>query len=150
MMGQKLTHFVIPAGFTFHELVCKIPQPDGEEPGETSWGDSEFNHLFTTVEGDGSLIVELLDRFYIVSPSTGRRGFGKTIMDANDALFVGLLETDPLFTQVCISDKWLFTVTNDFEPSPTVDNSSKIRQLCKIGVRKFKTKAEQEASKTAQ
>jgi hypothetical protein len=137
-MGRKLTHFVIPAGRTVHEMVCKIPQPDGEEPGQTSWGDAELNHLFTTVEGDGSLIVELLDRFYIVSPLTGRRGFGKTIMDANDDLFVGLLETDPLFQTVCTADKWLFTVTNDFEPSPTVDNSSKIRQLCKIGVRKVK------------
>lgn len=135
-MPQRLTHFVIPAGRDFHEVVCKIPQPDGEEPGHTSWGDAEFNHLFTTVEDDGSLIVELLDRFYIVSPATGRRGFGKTIMDANDDILVGLLETDPLFDQVCIADKWLFTVTDDFEPSPTVDNSSKIRQLCKIGVRK--------------
>lgn len=142
-MSQQLTHFVIPAGHTFHEVVCKIPQPDGEEPGHTSWGDQEFNHLFSTVEGDGSLIVELLDEFYIVSPRTGRHGRGKTIMEANDDLFVGLLETDPLFDQVCTADKWLYTVNADFKPSPQNRGSNEIRQLCKIGVRKFRAEAEQ-------
>lgn len=136
-MAQKLTHFVIPAGRTFHEVVCKIPQPDGEEPGHTSWGDREFNHLFTTVDGDGSVIVELLDRFYIVSPSTGRHGFGDAIMDANDDLFTGLRVSDPLLDQICIADKWLYTVTRDFKPSPTINDSSKIRQLCKITVRRY-------------
>jgi hypothetical protein len=143
-MTQKLTHFVIPAGRTLHEVVCKIPQPDGEETGHTSWGDREFNHLFTTVEGDGSVIVELLDRFYIVSPSTGRRGFGDKIMDANDDLFTGLLETDPLFDQVCKADKWLYTVSADFTPEPKPGGDLHIRQLCKISVRRYTPLVEME------
>lgn len=142
-MTHKLTHFVIPAGLTFHAVACKIPQPDGEEPGYTSWGDQEFNHLFTTVEGDGSVIVELLERFYIVSPSTGRRGFGATIMDANDDLFTGLLEADPLFGKLCTSDKWLYTVSAEFTPQPKPGGDLHIRQLCKIGVRRFKDAEEQ-------
>jgi len=135
-MTAQLTHFVIPAGRTMHEIVCRIPQPDGEAPGETSWGDANLNHLFTTTEGDGSTIVELLDEYMIVSPSTGLSARGETVMDANEGLYLGLNEKDPVFEKIAISDKWLYTISKKFNGDARNSDETTIRRLCKIGVRK--------------
>jgi hypothetical protein len=135
-MTQKLTHFVLASGRPMHEIVCIIPQPDGEEPGVTSWGDAEFNFMFETREGDGSTIVELLDEFFIVSPYTGRTGRGATVMDANDGLYIGLNEDDPLFPSVALSDKWLYTVSKKYKGDGRTDDPSLMRRLCKITQRR--------------
>uniref|UniRef100_A0AB39CE88 Uncharacterized protein n=1 Tax=Pseudomonas phage HRDY3 TaxID=3236930 RepID=A0AB39CE88_9VIRU len=130
-MPRTLTHFVIPAGRTHHEIVCQITEPDAE-PGVISWGDENWNHMFETREGDGSVIVELLDEFFIVSPSTGRSARGANIMDANDGLYLGLNEHSPTFPLVALGDKWLYTVSKNFKGDARTEDPMLIRRLCKI------------------
>lgn len=137
---KKLTHFVIREGRPVYEICTAIPNPDGNEPGTVSWGDENLNHLFDTTEDDASLVVALLDEFLITSPSTGRQARGSSPHEANENLYLGVPENDPLHARIASSDKWLYTVSHNFQGVLETDGAASRRLVLLPGRKPGKEK----------
>ena len=133
MSYYKPTHFVIPAtGEDFAE-VRALPSMEHDEPGVTEWVDCCGKVLFSTRQGDGSLVVELLGAFMVTTDATingvSLSGRGNSVRNA----FNNLYEKVPYTHQrelAKAATKWLYAVSPNFANQGA--SKMKMARLCKI------------------